>query len=223
MFRQIVIHAVLCVLFISISSVSRAGNVPGYIITNTNDTVYGEVDAFRHNLYPGALVIAGIDLESYYHSVSFKSETDKRAKTYTSEDILGFAFTVKSIEYQFRRFKIESNSIAHNERERYCFLNLLLSSELKLYRFAERKQNDTSHDFYKDQTSVYYDLYLYSDKKGLRRVLKSKEMKTLIELLRFYEVDEAFLETLPRRTKFKYVKDVLIDYEKWKRDNYMTT
>jgi hypothetical protein len=139
--------------------------------------------------------------------------------SFTPKDIREFGFFDKSIDYRFRSFAIESKSIVKSERKRLRFLNLIWQGEIALYRDIVRKDNGYMSGTRNDRIVDYYDYYLLDEKHGLIKVVGAKEYKTLKDLLKYYEIDQRFIDQLSPNIRFKDVTEVLLEYEKWKKKN----
>ncbi len=157
--------------------------------------------------------------------VRFKESGKNRFKTYEPKDVIGFGFLDASVNYIFESFKIESQSIIKQDKELLKFLNLIFQGELAIYRDIVRRPNnmDTGSLGLNDKTVVHYNYYLYSEKHGLNKVVWSRDYKTLKELLSLYELDRKYLEQLSPDIRFRDIKELLLDYEKWKADKNIIT
>lgn len=160
---------IVLVLTLNLNSV-LATKVPGYIIENNSDTIFGEIKVSRFDIYTGGIIFHGIDLESFHSILYFKENNKSRFKSFTPNDIAGFGFIYKSINYRFKTFMIESKSIVKSERKKLRFLNLIYQGEIAVYKDIVRKDNFIMTGI---QTKVtdYYDYYLFDDKHGLRKAI----------------------------------------------------
>ena len=212
------IRLILSIGLIFVLNNILANKVPGYIISNKTDTIFGEIKVSRFDLYTGGFVINGINLEPFHSMVRFKEIGQGRFRTYEPEYLIGFGFLDNTINYRFKRFKIESKSIVKTGRERFRFLSLIYLGEIAIYRDIIRRPNnmETSVINQNDNTIVFYDYYLYTEKHGLKKVVWSKDYRTLIELLTYYEIDSEFIEQIAPNARFKDVREIFQEYEKWK-------
>lgn len=197
----------------------QARKVPGYIIRNSSDTIYGEIRVSGTDLYKGETVLFGTNLKSLHLAVEFREKGENRFHSFTPKDIKEFGFFDKSIDYRFRSFVIESKSIVKSERKRARFLNLVWQGEVALYRDIVQRENFLKTGFLNDRVIDYYDYYLLDEKHGLRKVVGTKEYKTLKDLLKYYEVDQRFIDQLSPNIRFKDVTEVILEYETWKKKN----
>lgn len=200
-------------------SMAFARKVPGYVIRNSSDTLYGEIRVSGTDLYRGETVLSGISLKSLHSSVEFREKGKKHFHSFTPKDIREFGFFDRSINYRFRSFVIEAKSIVKSERKRLRFLNLVWQGEVALYRDIVQRENYLKTGFLNDKVIDYYDYYLLDEKHGLKRVVATKECKTLKDLLKYYEIDQRFIDQLSPNIRFKDVTEVILEYEKWKKKN----
>jgi hypothetical protein len=101
-----------------------ASKLIGYIIDNNEDTVYG-IFRLRNMTQTGALLINGFDKESLHSGISFKKNDEPSFKTILPGAIKEFYFSKDSIEYCYRSFLVEYNSLSYNDKSRLRFLRLL--------------------------------------------------------------------------------------------------
>lgn len=200
-------------------NLALADKVPGFIVKNSSDTIYGEIKVSNFDLYRGGTVLSGINLEPFHSAVEFRENNARRFKSFTPTDLKGFGFNIESINYRFSTFVIESKSIVKSERKRLRFLNLVLQGEIALYRDIVRKDNDYMSGARYDKIVDYHDYYLFDEKHGLKRVVATKEYKTVKDLLKYYEIDQRFIDRLSPNIRFKDATEVLLEYEKWKKKN----
>lgn len=209
----------IAILLLINSGLAFASKVPGYIIKNSSDTICGEIRVSAFDLYRGGTVLLGINLEPFHSAVYFREKGKNSFNSFTPKDVREFGFFNKSIEYRFKSFVIESNSIVKSERKRLRFLNLIYKGEVSLYRDIVRKDNSYMDGARNDRVIDYYDYYLFDDQHGLRKVTGTKDYKNLKGLLSYYEIDQSFVEQLSPNIRFKDIQMVLIEYEKWRKKN----
>lgn len=193
----------------------NAKTIPGFIITESSDTITGEIKLSLFNPNTGGYIVHGIDLESFSSLVRFKASSDKRFRNYEPEDIKGFCFYYKSNVYTFRKLKLEFSSIIKADRIRYRFLNLIYKGELSLYRDIVRKPGMKDPYDLTNQEEIHYDYYLFNELNGLNKVELTKELKTIKDLLSLYNLDEDFLNQIPEKSKFKEIEAILKKYDDW--------
>lgn len=219
----------LLVVFMGVAlaiSSSYARKVSGYIITNNLDTIIGELQVTSFDLLTGGYIPKGINLEPMHHSVRFREPDKFWFQNFGHEEIQAFGFIDDSIDYYFKSFAISSKSIFPNERERKRFLTLIYVADVAVYRDIVRLQNfqdSFNRRLTHYQVADYTDYYLYTEKQGLSRVIRSKEYKNLKDLLRYYEFDADYLNELLPEVTFKDIGVVLRDYEIWKAERFTKT
>lgn len=208
-FRGILIALLLSAFFVSSCSAKKT---LGYIITKDLELIQGEIKINVYNPYLGGYTFIGIHLDSFHSNVSFKSEKEKRFKNYEPKDIHGFGFTFKTVEYNFRSFDIEPKSIFKKGRSKQRFLQLVYVGEVYLFRDIERIITPDNYSW--DNTSAYY---LFNNTVGINKVVLTKEVRTITDLLTLYSVDEDFLNDIPPESKLKEIQYILVKYDSWLR------
>jgi len=211
--RNLILIVILVGLFI-FSPDCKATEAPGYIITENRDTISGVVQLSWFDQLTGGFILNGVEQESFYSRVIFKSEGDSHFQTYFPEALTGFGFRYESVNYFYRRFKLERNSILVSESHQYRFLNLLYQGSLELYKditFVENLHANTIHEKYLSFSSYY----LFSPSKGIVRVEKNSEYKTVGDIFRYYGLSDKFIATIPKSANFNDVKGWLALYDYW--------
>jgi hypothetical protein len=56
----------------------------------------------------------------------------------------------------------------------------------------------------------------FDDKQGLKRAIRTAKYRTVSELLKFYEIEQDFIDQLPSDLRFKDIVEILQGYERWK-------
>ena len=192
---------------------SVALKVPGYIINNTSDTVFGEIALSKMDHAAGGLYFDGFDLNILSSTVSFKSIGEGAFRDIYPCDIEGFSFTYKKVAYLFKSFTLDHNNMFRNEAKICRFLLLVHRGKISLYRDVEYVHNSAAGAGY-DAHYIYW-YYLYNASGGLRKAEKDKDIRSVQDLLSVYSVDEDFISTLPRKSTFKDLKEILDKYEHW--------
>jgi hypothetical protein len=193
----------------------QAKKVPGFIINENSDTLIGKIRIYSHNPNIRGFNIYGIDIEPFYSIVRFKGNTDKRFRNYEPEDIKGFCFRYKSMDYFFREFKLEFSTLFGVDHFRSRFLNLIYKGKLALYQDEVRNPILKNFKNFQDYTEVHYNYYLFDELKGLHEVELTKKIRTIKDLLAIYNVDEDFLYEIPASIKPKEIKLILEEYDFW--------
>ena len=212
--------AIIAVILILCADPVSAKKVPGYIIRHNCDTIFGEVNISFFDPYSGGFVFYGINLEPFQSVLYFRETRNDCFTAFTPKDIAGFGFTYKSVNYRFKTQLIEYKSIVKSERKRLRFLNLIYQGELAVYKEIERKENHFRTGIgIPNKTVNYYNYYLYDDRHGLKRVIPTKEFKTVKDIFQYYEMQPKFLETLPSNARFKDLEYYLEEYYMWTRQH----
>ncbi len=173
---------VLCSLIV-IRNTVEAKKLEGYIVTEKNDTIHGEIKVHTFNRRTGGFVFNGIDLEWCYLNVSFREKGKFSFKYYSPSQIKAYEFKYQQQDYIFHRFVITSNSIVKSEREQYQFLNLVnLSSEIGIYR-RQRYITDMVGEMRFYTNRVYLSLipqYIYYwHTNGTQRVISNRNQQVI--------------------------------------------
>jgi hypothetical protein len=214
--KKIVISLIVLVGLILNFKSLLASKVPGYIILNSSDTLFGEIKVSRFDSYTGDIVILGIHLEPFHSSVMFRETGNRHFKSYTPKDLIGFGFVNKTVSYRFKAFVMAHKSMVKSDRESLRFLSLIYEGEISVYRDIVRKENYSMKGSLNEKVIDYYDYYLFNNRHGLKKVNWSKDYNTPIDLLLNYEIDQKFIEKLPSNVRFENIVDILQEYEKWK-------
>lgn len=197
-------------------NLTLARNVAGYITTNSSDTLFGEIKISRFNIFTGGIVWNGIDLESFHSTVEFRINREWDYKSFTPNDITGFGFTDKSINYEFKTFVIKSKSLIQPEREKFRFLNLVYRGDVNVYRDIVRERNYFKSEMLDQKLIDYYSYYLFDSEHGLQESVMSGNNKSVLDLLIFYELDSNFIAQLLVNNRFKNIIEILQEYDRWK-------
>ena len=215
---KLIRFSLVAVLMLNVN-LALAKKLPGYILVNSSDTIFGEIRVPAFDTYSGAIVLFGINLEPMHSICHFRENGTRRFKLLTPKDIPGFGFDYQSTSYHFKSFAIETNSVIASESIRYRFLNLIFRGELAVYRDIVRSVNFAPTGVFDDAFVDHYDYYLHTDSHGLERAVWTRQYPSLKALLQFYDLDQRFLDQLPSDLRFKDVKEILLEYEKWKNIN----
>jgi hypothetical protein len=201
----------------------QAEKVPGFIITENSDTLYGEVKVSHINLHDGGIFILGINLEPLHFDVWFREYGNSRFKNFQAKDICGYGFMYKLMDYSFHSFVLESNTSFKIVKKRNRFLQLYYEGKVSLYRDINRMVNpiysmDYHYNNSTDQSVLYYDYFIYNETIGLNKVEISDDIKTMNDLLYLYEFEKEFIERIHKNTKLKDIYIVLMKYEIWLKE-----
>ncbi len=196
-----------------------AANVPGYIIKNSSDTVWGEIKVSSFGRIKGSFNMNGTETSSFYFGVIFREKAASDFVTYYPESLQGFSFQYKSTQYHFSRFTLNYKSIVVSEKKRSQFLCLLYSdANYQLYRNVIVDPN-TGLISVPDKWLQYTIYYLYSPTNGIVKVEKTKQYKQLSALLAAYDFDAQFVAQLDKSIDFVDIMNVLKQYNSWLKIN----
>ncbi len=163
--------------------------LPGYIVTESNDTVYGKVKVSATNPRVGGFSLNQINLETCYMQVAFCEQGASRFKTYEPKEIREYAFKFDGREYFFYRFQILYNSIVKAEENRYELLNLVQRtktfSTYRSLRYVMDHKDESAHNIYVKTNNVVPSYTYYKHQNGSERIIDHKtqsiEKKYLIK------------------------------------------
>jgi hypothetical protein len=191
-----------------------AKRVPGFIVTNNADTLFGDIKVYSFDRVTGVWIINGIDLQCYHFEVTFRNSIEKKYLTYKPEDIKGFGFVYKSKKYIFHRFILEPKNMFKPGTKVYRFLSLEHKGKISLYKDVIRMTNPSA-DFISNISNLFFDYYLYDANHDLQKFQVKDEEKSMAEILRNYGFADEYLKELPTKTNLRDIKMILEDYDLW--------
>ncbi|NOQ25846.1 MAG: hypothetical protein GQ564_10835 [Bacteroidales bacterium] len=213
-------YTILLLSLILINNYVEARKIPGFIITENKDTIYGEVIVSFFNLHTVAVILDGVNLEPLHYEVWFREYEKRRFHNFQAKDISAFGFYFRYKNYLFHSFTLESNSIIEKESKRDRFLQLCYVGKVSLYKDLSRMNMHNINVIIPsivDYTNsiVYYNYFLFDDIEGLTKVEISENIKTISDLLNLYNIEKEFIDLIPKKTKLKDINIVLKKYEFW--------
>lgn len=168
----------LVIVMLAFSLVASALKVEGYIVTLKSDTIRGYIQLSKFDQVTGALVLNGIEEESFHSRVVFAAQNEKRFQTYFPEMILGFGFEYESMDYIYQQIVIQRKSIFKSERQQYSFMRLVYDEENgSRYKDVRKMPNpglESNSDLY-----LKYNLNLFRLKKNAIINEKKDSLKSL--------------------------------------------
>ncbi len=189
--------------------------VRAFVVTNEADTILGEIRLSSFNQATGAFFITGFEQEALHYEVWFRPVGKKRFKQYAPNDLRLYTFSYKGQTYEYRKFSMLKRNINAKKRQQDRFLLLIHSSKVKLYKDVIREPYRKPHE--EIITSYYHfsDYYLFNEKNGLVKVKPDKERTSILDLLSWFDLEEEFLNLLPKHSNFKDVSSILSHYIDW--------
>jgi hypothetical protein len=207
------------VLILSASLSSSAKWVEGSIITNDSTVIEGKIYLNDKNLTSKDVFIRnGVVLNEYYREVFFKQK-GRKAKLYTPNEVLEYCFKHDGQRYSFKSFELHYKSIVKAEREKDCFLQLIYSGHVCLYRHI-------SESLYTEGVMQYeptIDYYIFNEGQGLTRVERGKNYERIQDILLAYGFDKRYVDDLKSRINIRDISQIISDYDVWKEDNAVPT
>jgi hypothetical protein len=110
---------------------SMASTTDGYIVTLKSDTIYGKIQLSSFDQVSGALMLNGIEEESFHSRVVFSPDKSQNYKAYFPEMLLGFGFKYKNINYTFQQAVIRHKSIFKSDNYQTRFVRVLYKDSIK--------------------------------------------------------------------------------------------
>lgn len=218
-FRLFFLGTLIILNLVGISYNATAKRTPGYLITNENDTLYGEIKISHFNILTGDFLFRNINLDQFHLEVVFRENEARKFNIFKADEILGFGFSHRNQTYIFQSFILTSNTPIKKQKYNPRFLQLFYSGEIALYRDLNRITNYNNRTeaipILADETFVFYEYYLYSMHQGLNKVEPKEGINTIADLLYLYKVEKEFIEQLPNSYTFKNIKEILIAYDIW--------
>ncbi|TLX73074.1 hypothetical protein E9993_16575 [Labilibacter sediminis] len=166
--------------FFLIGTTCQAKVLPGYIITQESDTIWGSIKVYTFNRYTGAWVFNGIDLEWCYLEATFKEKGEFWFKTYSPERIKEYGFTYKDQAYIFHSKNISTKSIYKRTRELKQFLNVIYSENgIIVYRHQKYAEGHHLYKFHTGETTFVpcYEFYISDGSCTLRKLKENHIFK----------------------------------------------
>lgn len=197
----------------------QAIHVPGYIITEKSDTVFGTIQLQKFDQVSGGLIINGFDRGILYKQLFFKSLTDKRYKTYLPETISGFGFNYDKEKYVFQSFTLDRKSMVKREHYQSRFLCLVYKGSLSLFKDIKHYNFDPSNTLGNQNSYTYAEYFLYQPSVGLKKVEITDKIPSIKVLLRLYNCKEEFVQELKDNLLIRDMMDVLEAYDQWLSDH----
>ncbi len=195
-----------------VPQIAKGIEANGYIITEKWDTVFGTVRLSKFQ--NGRVLLNGFDLETLQYQVSFRGKDDRKYRTHYPGTIAGFGFTYEYEDYSFTSFVIDYKSVVPNDKQRNRFLCRVYHGKLNLYRNIITVNNPSAFNNQSDFTT-FYEFFLQNSTKGLLKVQRTKEIQSIRDLLRQFDVDEKFIGEVPMYTDMDEIRKVLQQYDKW--------
>jgi hypothetical protein len=195
--------------------VCRTGNatkVAGYIVDNGHDTIYGLIK-LRNVSQKGILLINGFDTESLHEKVLFMKKGTGTFQTYLPNMIQSFGFRQDSMDFVFRSFLIEHNTVFYNDKSKYRFLRLIYDGSLDLYQ--DITPTDKENDAFAGARTNYYEFFIGTCTSDVIKAAFDDKIKTVRDILDQFDVEGQYIYTVPEATKIKDLLVILQDYDQW--------
>ncbi|MBN2165976.1 MAG: hypothetical protein JW717_06850 [Marinilabiliaceae bacterium] len=164
---------IVCLAFFVINV--QAKRIPGYIILENRDTIWGEIELRRFNFFTGNITLGDFDFDLMHKGVEFRKKGGKRSDSYLAEELKGFCYQYKNTLCEYRKFIVDYKSIVPNETQRSRLLKELYKGSIVLYKdvYLQAKEKYTNRDDMFTKVITYYIAKQYEDKL-VRLVLNQK-------------------------------------------------
>lgn len=202
--------AFVTILF-SINHSISATTVFGYVISNSNDTVFGEIQLPSFDLNRKLLFINSYNFEDFYTHVFFKKLKESTFELYNSDAILEFGFSFESFPYRF--ISKEVNTSITKVKKKYFYLQVHKGA-IDLF-----ERNVILYDI--DKTKMPYgitvsDYYIMGEDKNLILVSKTSESRTVFDFLSAnLKVDPTLLSKAIGDKSFKDIFQIVELYNQY--------
>lgn len=155
--------AIVVSLLTVISSYAQINPQPGYIITNLNDTIYGNID------YRSASQNARFCV--------FKGNGETEYKHYTTSDIHAYRFVDNGKYYVSRRVKVKG-------QENKYFLEYLIKGIVSLYYLpGDRKE----HYFFENELGEMTPIQVFNNESENLEVLQEQKKQTVLTMYKVFD------------------------------------
>jgi hypothetical protein len=209
------IHAKKTSIAIILSFVCFSGfakKLPGFIITNNQDTINGYIKISRFDLVDGSYFLNSINLEPLFSMVTFKADDGGPFKNFFPGEIKGFTFHYEKQIITFEYKELAVNSIFASGMNKKRFVRLVYLGKVSMYEDIENVTpgGGPGHGSYAASK-----FYLFNDTVGMTKLETTKEKKSLKDILGLYITDSEF--DIPADIKLVDIKGLLMQY-----DHYLT-
>jgi hypothetical protein len=192
--------------------VGKALEAEGYIIKENSDTVFGTIKLTKFQ--NGYVLLSGFNVETLQYQISFKEKDGRKFRTHLPGSIVGFGFTYEYENFTFTSFIIDYKSVIPADKQRNRFLCRIHKGKLNLYQNIITVKNPSAINSHND-FSTYYEFFVQNNSKGLLKVEKTKNIQSIRDLLKQFDVDEKFILEVPLYTDLSEIRSVLQQYDKW--------
>lgn len=109
-FRSIFLGTLIIFVLVGVSYHAKAKKVPGYLITNENDTLYGEIKISHFNILTGDFLFRSVYMDQFHFEIVFRENDTGKFSAFKAGEIVGFRFDHGKQSYIFQRFILTSNT-----------------------------------------------------------------------------------------------------------------
>ncbi len=130
---------IILLLVVLWSSTTFARVLPAYIISVTNDTIFGFVQLSRFDITGNKISLNGYNTDPLYQVVKFRGLDEEKFKAYTPVQLSGFGFNIGTIPYRYLSAYMQNDN---NVPRRKCFVLMVGSNNHNtLYKYKSNVVN----------------------------------------------------------------------------------
>ena len=191
----------------------------GYIITLKNDTLLGSFNLQSIKVKEGTF-FKPFNWGMFSLSVNFISKNGEK-KEYLPKNLKGFDFDFDGVKYKFRTLKIgseELQSFFSDDAPTEVFAQTYIEdSPISYYIFRFNYDVFRRYKGRSNLNNYYYNYYLKTS-TGLVRIVRTYKKNELFTILKdMLNLEESFIETIPKKYQFNEIEEVINSYNLWKR------
>lgn len=204
--RILTIISFLTLLF----STTKAMDVLGYIVKNSSDTIRGQV-AYTPPKAKGKNGVYETDTSMAWR-VKFTA-SDGRKENYKPKEIKGFGFQLNGTWHHYVTVTPQKGMAGLGKYE--FFGRRIFDGVVKGYVGID------GLDYFDIDEGKTYDWWFETKGKGLNGFIfdlfSTKKKKLTQELKYFFQMEDAFLETIPEKVEKERVYKIIKSYNDWKK------
>ncbi len=210
----------LVILTISIGAAQAEKIADGYIITLKNDTIQGQIKLQK---FKGDAFYKPFNWGMFAISMTLRLK-DGAEKEYFPNEIKGFDFDYDDVHYEFRGLKIDTDelqSFTKDDAPAWVFAQMEIQATPVSF-FIFRFNADVFHR-YKGRASMdnYYKNYYVKMPSGLVKLNRTFKKNELFTILKDdLNLEESFIETVPKKYNLNEIQEVIKSYNEWKKGKH---
>ncbi|HEY4788463.1 MAG TPA: hypothetical protein VIH57_20575 [Bacteroidales bacterium] len=204
MFYKVITVSLALTLFLS-PSFSR--KVDGYIITNNNDTLYGEVRISKFNIAQNTVSLSSYNLDELYDHVYFKPSPGNIFKIYSPMEIVEYGFILDNVPFRYIAKEVKTR-MGYTKRKFYL---QVAYGGIDLFENTSPIDNqDKNHNTTMSVTEFFI---LCPDNNFVRVSQDDKDEPVTDFLMRYLKLDKDILDKAARNKTFKDIQEIARTYD----------